>query len=110
VPTLSTTIVKTATAFPVDAVTNALRDKLITTAKRKAQLIPTTPDELVNAAIEIDSLAVVEILCALDDILPFQADERVVRAGGYRSIKAAVDHVVGRVEQEWMKHQNGGKS
>ena len=113
-PTLSTTTVKTAPAFPADAVTQALRDELITTvraeAKRKARPIPTKPDELVSAAIEIDSLAVVEILCALDEILPFQADERVVRAGGYGSIKVAVDHVVGRVEQEWMKHQNGGKS
>jgi len=113
-PTLSTTTVKTVPAFPADAVAQALRDELITTiraeAKRKAQPIPTKPDELVSASIEIDSLAVVEILCALDDILPFPADERVVRAGGYGSIKTAIDHVVGRVEQEWTKHHNGGKS
>jgi hypothetical protein len=113
-PTLSTTTVKMAPAFPADAVAKTLRDELITTvraeAKRKAQSIPTKSDELVGAPIEIDSLAVVEILCVLDDILPFQADERVVRAGGYGSIKTAIDHVVGRVEQEWMKHHNGGKS
>src|SRR5437660_1574568 len=107
-PTGSTTTVKTAPTFPADAVSTALRDELIAAvreeAKRKVQPIPTKPDELVGASIEIDSLAVVEILCVLDDILPFQADERVVRAGGYSSIKMAVDHVVGRVEQEWVKH------
>ena len=58
-PTLSTTTVKTAPAFPADAVTQALRDELVTTvraeAKRKARPIPTKPDELVSAAIEIDS-------------------------------------------------------
>jgi hypothetical protein len=113
-PTVSATTVKTALTFPTDAVAKALRDELITAvraeAKRKAQPIPAKPDKLVGASIEIDSLAVVEILCVLDDILPFQADERVVRAGGYGSIKTAVDHVVGRVKHEWIKHHNGGKS
>jgi hypothetical protein len=110
----SATGVKTAPAFPAQAVATALRDELISAvraeANRKGQPIPGKTDELVGASIEIDSLTVVEILCALDDILPFQAGERVVRAGGYNSINTAVEHVAGRVAQEWIKHHNGGKA
>jgi len=38
-------------------------------------------------------LSVVEILCVLDEILPFEVGESVVRAGGYGSIQEAVDDV-----------------
>lgn len=104
---------RTIPAFPKTDVSKALRDELIQAvqaeAKRKGQAIPSKPDKLIGASIEIDSLTVVEILCVLDDHLPFPANERFVRAGGYGSIRESVEHVVGRVEQEWMKY-HGGKS
>jgi hypothetical protein len=56
---------------------------------------------------EIDSLGVVEVLCALDDLVPFPVDESVVRPGGYNSINEAVRHVVGRIERAWRQYQDG---
>lgn len=61
-------------------------------------------DQVSGGAAGIDSLAVVEILCVLDDILPFEANESVVRPGGYSSIDDAVKSVSGRVEKQWVKH------
>lgn len=55
----------------------------------------------------IDSLAVVEILCVLDGILPFEVNESVVRPGGYTSVEDAVTHLSGRIEQKWRKHREG---
>jgi len=103
--TTSKAAAKRVPTFPAKAVADCLRDELVdavqAAARRKGTAIPATPKELVGAQIEIDSLVVVEILCALDEILPFQVDESVVRAGGYDSIGAAVLHVVGRVESKW---------
>lgn len=105
---------KPVPAFPADAAPTCLRDELIgavrAEARRKGEDLPKNPDEIVLQAIEIDSLTVVELLCALDDILPFQVGENVVRAGGYRSIDDAVNHLVGRIEREWRKYHNGGKA
>jgi|SRR5689334_8515641 len=55
----------------------------------------------------IDSLAVVEILCALDDILPFEVNESVVKPGGYSSIEEAVKNLSERIEKRWRKHCEG---
>ena len=60
-----------------------------------------------GSATSIDSLAVVEILCALDNILPFEVNESVVRPGGYSSIEDAVASLSGRIEKRWRKHHEG---
>lgn len=100
--------------FPAEAVAGCLRDELIAAiraeAYRKGKALPQTSDELMCAAIEIDSLIAVETLCALDDILPFEVGESVVRAGGYSSLNSAVEHLIGRIEKEWLKRHNGGTS
>jgi hypothetical protein len=109
----STIIISPTTTFPRKAVEKALRDELIVSvraiARRKGLPLPAKDDELVVAAIEIDSLTVVEILCVLDGILPFEVGESAVQAGGYRSIQEAVSDVVKRVEREWQKHSVGSK-
>ena len=100
--------------FPADAVQTRLRDELIgavqAEARRKGEALPKNRDEIALQSIEIDSLTVVELLCAVHGILPFQVGENVVRAGGYLSIDDAVKHVVERIEQQWRKHHNGGKT
>jgi len=112
----TTTIVpvETLPIYPGVEVATALCDELITAvravARRRGQALPKEDDKLVIAVIEIDSLTVVEILCVLDEILAFEVGECAVRAGGYSSIKEAVDDVGRRVEREWKKHHNGGKS
>jgi hypothetical protein len=60
-----------------------------------------------GSAAGIDSLAVVEILCVLDDILPFEVNESVVRPGGYSSIEDAVTSLSRRIEKRWRKHHEG---
>lgn len=58
----------------------------------------------------IDSLAVVEILCVLDDILLFEVNESVVRPGGYASVEDAVTHLSGRIEKQWRKYHEGAEA
>jgi hypothetical protein len=110
----STITTPIGTTFPSAKVEAALRDELIVSvravARRKGIPLPPKDEDLVVASMEIDSLTLVEILCVLDDILPFEVGESAVQAGGYGSIREAVDDVVKRVEREWQKHQRGGKS
>jgi hypothetical protein len=104
---------KTIPAYPADAVAAVLRHELIGAIRhrfrRKGTPLPKKDDEVVIMTIEIDSLTVVELLSSLDDILPFEVTESMVKAGGYNSIDAAVKHVTGRVESKWNKHHGGGK-
>jgi hypothetical protein len=103
---------KTAPTFPADAVKDCLRDELVAAvqaeAQRKGSPLTGNAIKLGGMAIEIDSLTVVETLCALDDVLPFQVDESVVRAGGYDSIDEALTHVIGGIETKWKEHHEKG--
>lgn len=104
---------KTIPAYPAGDVAAVLRHELLGAIRRrfrrKGTPLPKNDDEVVIMTIEIDSLTVVELLSSLDDILPFEVTESVVKAGGYKSIEAAVKHVTGRVESKWNKHHDGGK-
>lgn len=105
-------VAKTIPSFPSAMVAEVLRDELLAAVrrrfKRKGKPLPHSDDELVILGVEIDSLSVVELLSSLDDILPFQVTESVVKAGGYNSIAQAVAHVTKRVESKWVKHHGGG--
>lgn len=98
--------------FPAEAVADCLKQELIEAVRaegeRNEEDLPENPDELAAYSRFVDSLSVVEILCVLDDVLPFTVDESVVRAGGYDSIDAAVKHVMGRVEKKWIEHYGEG--
>ncbi len=100
--------IKTKTSYPAAAVTAILREELLRAVRarcrRRGEALPKGDADVVILVVEIDSLTVVELLSALDDVLPFQVTECVVKAGGYDSIAAAVKHVVGRVESKWNKH------
>lgn len=106
--------VKLIPIYPAADVAAVLRDELIRAVRAVARLkgfaVPKNDDDLLVAVIAIDSLTVVEILCSLDDILAFEVNECAVRAGGYNSIKEAIDDVIRRVEREWKKHHIGGAS
>jgi predicted nucleotidyltransferase len=104
----------TVPTFPASKIAAALRDELIISvreiARRRGDAIPSSNSDLIVAQLEIDSLTVVEILVVLDGLLPFEVGESAVKAGGYTSIKEAVDDVVARVEREWNKYHSGSKS
>jgi hypothetical protein len=110
---ITTSITKAVLPYPDTAVGAVMQEELLRAVRsrfrRKAQPLPKTDHEVVALAVEIDSLTVVELLSALDDILPFKVTESVVKAGGYGSIEAAVKHVTGRIETKWNKHHVGEK-
>ncbi len=97
---VSTLISAAATpAFPAAAVETRLSEEITRIVQHQAHVR--------GSAAGIDSLAVVEILCVLDNILPFEVNESVVRPGGYSSIEDAVTSLSGRIEKRWRKHHEG---
>jgi len=97
----------TTTAFPRVAVEACLRDELIETlrsmAKIKGVAVPSNHAQMATMSVQIDSLVCVDILCAVEPIVKFELPEKVVKAGGYGSIDAAIAHMLPRIEAEWNK-------
>jgi hypothetical protein len=89
----------TTATFPAAAVKARLSQEITRIVQHQAHVR--------GSAAGIDSLAVVEILCVLDDILPFEVNESVVRPGGYSSIEDAVTNLSERIEKRWRKHHEG---
>jgi hypothetical protein len=104
---------KSIPAYPAANVAAVLQDELLRAVRasyrRKGRPLPRSDADVAVLAVEIDSLSVVELLCSLDDVLPFKVTECAVRPGGYGSIAEAMEHVVGRVATQWNKHHVGGK-
>ncbi|GAW39759.1 hypothetical protein SH203_00137 [Brevundimonas sp. SH203] len=92
--------------FPLQMVSDALLAELTVLAEGEAQIqglsLPSQPAALRTMHIRLDSLTVVAITCALDDILGFEPKD-IVRAGGYESIDAAMNHMMPRIEAAWIK-------
>ncbi|AHF87919.1 hypothetical protein RLEG3_06530 (plasmid) [Rhizobium leguminosarum bv. trifolii WSM1689] len=109
----SSTLLKTIPIFPRDDVIAVLREDLLRAVRRryrrKGLPLPKDDADIVLLTIEIDSLTVVEILAGLDDVLPFKVTECVVKAGGYKSIAGALDHLASRIEKKWDKFQGLSK-
>jgi acyl carrier protein len=97
------------TAFPTAAVEACLRDELVETirslAKIKGILLPSAPSQMAATSLQIDSLVCVEILCAVEPIVGIELPEKVVKAGGYRSIDAAIKNLIPCIEAEWKKQK-----
>lgn len=92
--------------FPVRAVSEALLAELAILAEGEATMqgieLPKDPTALRSVHIRLDSLTVVAITCALDDILGFEPKD-IVKAGGYDSINAAMTHLMPRIQKAWAK-------
>ena len=102
--------VKTTQAppFPAAAVEAALRREILISIRAAAQTleISVPANDTVASAMpfELDSLVVVEILCVLDAILPFEIGESVVRAGGYDSVDEGLSDLLPKLNDLWKKH------
>ena len=98
-------------AFPSAAVRSALTAELIELVKSQAFVkglpLPRSSAEAARAAVEVDSLAVVAALCAVEPHLGFEVPQSVVRAGGYGSADEALQHLLPRLEREWLKRHGG---
>lgn len=96
-----------ASPFPLSAVESKLRDELLEAIKIEASIkgitLPSDPSQMAKAAVQVDSLVVVAILCAVEPIIGFELSEDVVRAGGYKSVEGALGHLLPRLEKEWTK-------
>lgn len=105
--TTTSTTAGTITAFPKAAVEAALMAELLdhvkSEAAMKSYVVPATDAAIVKAAIQIDSLATVDILCTVEAILGFELSQNTVRTGGYKSIDATIEHLMPRIQKQWAK-------
>jgi hypothetical protein len=92
--------------FPVKAVSACLLAELTSLAESEFALQgvtpPADPITLLTTKIRLDSLTVVDVTLALEDILGFEP-KNIVKTGGYDSIQAALDHMMPRLEAAWKK-------
>jgi len=99
--------------FPLAAVQSCLLAELTLLAEAEARVRglepPKAPPALLKMAIPLDSLSVVDVLCAVEPVIGFELRESLVRTGGYGSIEAAMDHLLPRLEATWTK-KHGVKS
>ncbi len=106
-PTTSAPLSSKIAPFPVAAVEAKLRDELIEAVKVEASIrgmsLPSAPAQISKAAVHVDSLVVVSILCAVEPIVGFELPDSVVRAGGYGSVESALGHLMPHLEKEWWK-------
>ncbi len=95
--------------FPAVADETCLRDELVETIKSLAKIkglsLPATPAQIATTSVQIDSLVCVEILCAVEPIVGIELPEKVVKAGGYGSIDAAIKNLIPRIKAEWKKQK-----
>lgn len=95
--------------FPGAEVAARLKDELIEAVKEDAAIkglaLPAQMEDILSLPTQVDSLVVVAILCAIEPIVGFELPESLVRTGGYRSVVTALDHLLPRIEKEWVKQK-----
>jgi hypothetical protein len=100
------------TAFPVSAVEANLRAALLEAVNSTVALhgiaLPAATTDQYAAAVHIDSLVVVDLLCGVEPIVGFELNDSIVKPGGYKSIDEAIGHVMPRIESAWHKHAKKG--
>lgn len=109
------TLVKAGTttiSFPLAAVEAKLREELLGVAESAATMhsitLPSDPVAQGAAAIQLDSLAVVDVLLPVEAIVGCTLKDHIVKAGGYASINAAIEHLTPRIKSAWEKHAAKG--
>jgi hypothetical protein len=99
----------TIAPFPASAIEAGLRGELIEAVKIEAAIrgisLPSALAQITKAAVHVDSLVVVSILCAVEPIVGFELPDSVVRAGGYVSVESALGHLLPRIEKEYVKRK-----
>lgn len=70
--------------------------------------VPHSPAAAAVAPVPLDSLVVVDLMCAVEPVVGFAPPDSTVRSGGYKSVQEALDHLTPRLERQWKK-RNGGR-
>ena len=103
----------TTIGFPTTAIIAALTAELMQVAASEAEFrkipMPSDTAQVLKAAVPMDSLTVVDAICALETILKFELKDSTVRTGGYNSIQDALDHLMPRIEGAWFRKNKGQK-
>jgi hypothetical protein len=99
-------------AFPLKDVEAQLRsslhDLVSSNAALHGTLLPSGAAAQAAYVTQIDSLDVVDVLCGIEPIVGFELKDSIVKAGGYPTINAAIDHVLPRIQSAWEKHGKKG--
>lgn len=102
-----------AAVFPKANVVAALTAELIEIARSEAQVrgiaLPPDAPEIITVPVPLDSLSVVDTLCAIEPLVGVQLRESIVQTGGYDSVEAALEHLIPRIERVWLR-KKGPKS
>lgn len=94
----------TITVFPAVRVEACLRAELEQLARGEAAargMVLPVGAALGGAPIALDSLGVVDTLCAIEPVVGFELKESIVRSGGYDSIDAVVADLMPRISRAW---------
>lgn len=108
------TLVKTETtvSFPLAAVEAKLREELLGVAESAAAMhsitLPSDPAAQCATAVQLDSLAVVDVLISVENIVGCPLKDHIVKAGGYSSVNSAIEHLTPRIKSAWEKHAAKG--
>lgn len=109
--TLVKTVAPTIT-FPLGEVEATLRTELLGVAESAAEMhsitLPSDPIARCAAAVQLDSLAVVDVLLSIEKIIGCTLKDHIVKAGGYSSVKAAMEHLTPRIKSAWDKQSAKG--
>jgi acyl carrier protein len=97
--------VTTAAAFPAADVEACIRDALQDQADTQAILRPPLPGAP-SAGPEIDSLAVVEIICSIEELLGVTLPASFVPRGGYERAEACVQDLLKAAQDVWDEATN----
>jgi len=105
----------TTKAFPGAATAAKLRDLLLEAVMSHAQLkgytLPADIAGKCGAAVHLDSLCVVDLLCGVESVVGFELKDSLVKTGGYRSINDAIEHLMPHIEKARTKNNStGGKN
>ncbi|WP_299877978.1 hypothetical protein [uncultured Sulfitobacter sp.] len=97
--------------FQAAAIEAALRDALISNVQDQATLygveLPESLSDVSKQSVSIDSLIVVEILCAVEPLVGSELPQKLVKEGGYASVDQAVENLMPKIEKVWQKNQKG---
>jgi hypothetical protein len=97
-----------APTFPKAEAEAKLKEALLAAVQSEAALknlaLPADVAGQVTAAVRLDSLDVVSLLCEIEPVINLELKGNLVRSGGYASVKQAMEHLMPGIEQAWAKN------